>query len=256
MIKMNANHMFFFCSHLFVPSENNQSKKSVLLRGAEVFCVIEIVSAQIQARCAQLSCCNTTTQSAAASGAHEHFWHVVIPPDMVGKLIFHRSRKGNDKETNQFFVFVYWNNRLLFQLRPSAAVKKAYRICHRTLLSLYIYYQAVKTQTCLRGKQCTFFLKWTVKSTQLHSCLRTVTSWSMCNKIWYWILWISDLIFFMFSASLLLSCTSCPVFALDFSDILAKSSTKFLLIIFQITQSSGRPDPSSMMQRSSALLIR
>lgn len=196
MIKMNANHMFFFCSHLFVPSENNQSKKSVLLRGAEVFCVIEIVSAQIQARCAQLSCCNTTTQSAAASGAHEHFWHVVIPPDMVGKLIFHRSRKGNDKETNQFFVFVYWNNRLLFQLRPSAAVKKAYRICHRTLLSLYIYYQAVKTQTCLRGKQCTFFLKWTVKSTQLHSCLRTVTSWSMCNKIWYWILWISDLIFF------------------------------------------------------------
>lgn len=62
--------------------------------------------------------------------------------------------------------------------------------------------------------------------------------------------------FFMFSASLLLSCTSCPVFALDFSDILAKSSTKFLLIIFQITQSSGRTDPSSMMQRSSALLIR
>lgn len=164
MIKMNANHMFFFCSHLFVPSENNQSKKSVLLRGAEVFCVIEIVSAQIQARCAQLSCCNTTTQSAAASGAHEHFWHVVIPPDMVGKLIFHRSRKGNDKETNQFFVFVYWNNRLLFQLRPSAAVKKAYRICHRTLLSLYIYYQAVKTQTCLRGKQCTFFLKWSLRS--------------------------------------------------------------------------------------------
>lgn len=104
---MNANHMFFFCSHLFVPSENNQSKKSVLLRGAEVFCVIEIVSAQIQARCAQLSCCNTTTQSAAASGAHEHFWHVVIPPDMVGKLIFHRSRKGNDKETNQFlFLFI------------------------------------------------------------------------------------------------------------------------------------------------------
>lgn len=104
---MNANHMFFFCSHLFVPSENNQSKKSVLLCGAEVFCVIEIVSAQIQARCAQLSCCNTTTQSAAASGAHEHFWHVVIPPDMVGKLIFHRSRKGNDKETNQFlFLFI------------------------------------------------------------------------------------------------------------------------------------------------------
>lgn len=36
----------------------------------------------------------------------------------------------------------------------------------------------------------------------------------------------------MFSASLLLSCTSSPVFALDFSDIFAKSSTKFLLIIF------------------------
>lgn len=73
--------------------------------------------------------------SAAASGAREHFWHVVIPPDTVGKLIFHRSQKGNDKETNQFFVLVYWNNCLIFQLWLSAATKKVYSICHKTLFT-------------------------------------------------------------------------------------------------------------------------
>lgn len=39
--------------------------------------------------------------------SREHFWHVVIPPDAAGKLIFHRSQRGSDKQTNYFFLFLF-----------------------------------------------------------------------------------------------------------------------------------------------------
>ena len=89
------------------------------------------------------------------------FWHVVIPPDMVGKLIFHRSRKGNDKETNQFlFLFIGTIGSYFSRDRLQPRRRRA-RICHRApftkLLSLHIYYQAVKTPTRLGGKRYTFF---------------------------------------------------------------------------------------------------
>ena len=75
LIKMNANRdvlLLLYYRLRKVPCDFF-SKQSVPQCGAEVCRVIETVSAQTQARRTQLSCCNTTTQSAAASGAREHF---------------------------------------------------------------------------------------------------------------------------------------------------------------------------------------
>lgn len=53
-------------------------------------------------------------------------WHVVIPPGTAGKLIFHRSRGGNDRQTNKFFCSLFIGTTVSrLQLWLSAAARTA-----------------------------------------------------------------------------------------------------------------------------------